>query len=386
MPEPISLTVLNTISSLLSHSRDLYQAGKTPDEVRNCLSLLEIVDTDLANLISLRSTNITSLTTELTTVSRLDHVITSAADALLGAGRLLKEIREEADSGNKPAIGKARWVLSDTTAITQRVVILQQAHESVLAEIQAFVIRKGVGETKELVTGEAWENSELLGTRRDIGKGTKESLIEQGESVRSDSRAGTSTSSFHDNDFFDDHNDKKDRGSNRSASPVSLLVNDHITSPLDPESAFYDELRRDAEVRGRKHAGRRIQAPLISISSDGTMPESTDMSSGHTAAIESTNSNQFGGDFDDSKLRRRKALNSLEIDTSNISSTEIPKISHQNNLLPPIKGQFNQSRETDKRFTFPYLTIRNNRKSRPKISNDSCTECRQRKQKVCHIS
>jgi hypothetical protein len=383
MPEPISLTVLNTISSVLSHSRDLYQARKTPDEVRTCLSLLEIVDTDLKNLISLRSANITSLTTELTTVSRLDHVIASAADALLGAGRLLKEIRKEADSGNEPAIGKARWVLSDTTAITQRVVILQQAHESVLAEIQAFVIKKEVGETKELVKGEAWENTELLRTRRDIGKGTKESLIEQGKIVRSDSRAGTSTSSFYDNDFFDNHNDKKDSDSNRSASPVSLLVNDHITPPLDPESAFYGELRRDAEAIGRRQAGRRIQAPLISISSDGRMPESTDMSSGNTAAIESTNSNQFGDDFDDSKLRRRKVLNSLGVDTPNIGSTEIPKISHQNNLLPPIKRQFNQSSETDKRFTFPHLILR---KSGPKISHGSCTECRRRKQKVSHIS
>jgi hypothetical protein len=76
----------------------------------------------------------------------------------------------------------------------------------------------------------------------------------------------------------------------------------------------------------------RFQALLISVSSDGTMPESTDMSNRHTREIEYTNSNQFGGSINDSKLRRRKVLNSLEIDTPDIGSTEIPKISHQNNL------------------------------------------------------
>jgi hypothetical protein len=294
----------------------------------------------------------------------------------------LKEIREEADSGNKTAIGKARWAWSDTTAITQRVVILQRAHESVLAEIQAFVIKEGVGETKEVMKGEAWENTELLGTRRDIWKGTKESLIEQGKSVRSDSRAGTFTSSSHDDDSFDNHNDKKDSDSNRSASSVPLLVNDHSIPPLDSESSFYDELSREAEVRERRQAARRIQAPLISVSSDGKMIVSTDMSSGHIAVIGSTNNNQFGHDFDDSKLRPRRVLNSLEIDTPNIGSTDISNISHQNNLLPPIKRQFNQSRETDKRFTFPHLIMR----SGAKRSYDPCTECRRRKQKVSHIS
>jgi hypothetical protein len=257
MAGPVSLTDLSTISSLTSYSRNLYQAGNTPDEVRSYLNLLEIVVADFANLISLRSANITSLTIEPTTLSRLDHVITSAADALLGAGRFLRKIREDADIGSIGATGKARWVLSDTTAITQKVVILQQAHESLFRMIQAFVIKKGMGETKELVKGEAWENTELLGTRRDIGKGAKESLIEQGKSVRSESRAETFTSGSHDNDFFDNHNDKKESDSKRSASPVSLLVNDHITPPYKTKYISLFEKDSTPKAAGIGAIGRR---------------------------------------------------------------------------------------------------------------------------------
>jgi hypothetical protein len=169
MAEPVSVAVLSTISSLINYSRILYQLKNTPDDVRSCLSLISLVDTDLSYLISLRKTHLSALTTTPAILGRLDGIIGAAANALLDVGRLLEGVREEANRGRMNVTGKFKWVLSDSQAFSRRVVTLQQAHNSVLNEIQGFKTKEGVGEIKGEMRREVWENTELFGMRRHSG-------------------------------------------------------------------------------------------------------------------------------------------------------------------------------------------------------------------------
>lgn len=170
MPIPPDLGMFSgvgsTIVSTLTIASFIKDLKNTPLDVKTCIALTTLINTDLDYLIKLRSTpsNVSYLSQNPDLSRRIDNIIISTQQAILDVGRLLEGCRQEVyGRASVPVKERMKWILGDSMAFKRREGNLHGVHRAVLNEVGFLRMRESAGETvSRVIECVTFENVDLL--------------------------------------------------------------------------------------------------------------------------------------------------------------------------------------------------------------------------------
>jgi hypothetical protein len=165
MGEPFSAAAFGSIGSTITLLRFAWDIKNTPVDVKTFLDLVHRVDEDLQYAISLRVKHLKLLSESPVELRRLDRIIESATESIFDVARLLEPCRKEANGGKVPMIGRIKWVLGDSTAISRRTANIQQQHAAINVEINYLRTLESLQPLKDLSSNITFENMDFFTSR-----------------------------------------------------------------------------------------------------------------------------------------------------------------------------------------------------------------------------
>lgn len=165
MGDPFSSAAFGSIGTTITVLRFVWDVKNTPVDVKTFLDLVNRVDEDLQYAISLRVKHLKLLSESPIELRRLDRIIETANESILDVARLLEPCRREAHGGKVPMIGRIKWVLGDSTAISKRTANIQQQHAAINVEIAYLRTLESLQPLEQMVENTTYENMKLFASR-----------------------------------------------------------------------------------------------------------------------------------------------------------------------------------------------------------------------------
>lgn len=167
MPEPVTLTVLTSISGAaragLTCSSFVLSLKNCPEDVKTCFNLVKRVWEDVHYAVHLRTKHRGLLLERQTEAARIDSVLQSAILSVQDIGTLVERARVDISSQKIDIVRRLRWVTGDSSSFATRTRNLQAQQMAVLAEITYLRNLDMIEPLTEALSGNtSFENIDLL--------------------------------------------------------------------------------------------------------------------------------------------------------------------------------------------------------------------------------